>query len=125
MLVARYWTKLFIVVCALSYCLVYPFEILFPIVEQLFSVVDSAQVRCAPCPPACAPACMQVLSSPAHTLGPASAPTAGRHRAACAWPLVDVLCMLPECAQRLARAWPLCPCPRPAAPAPARALAPA
>ena len=52
MLVARYWTKLFMLVCALSYFLVYPFEILFPLVEQLFSVPDSAQViiLAAPCP---------------------------------------------------------------------------
>lgn len=44
-LVSRYWTKLFVLACVLSYFLVFPFEILFPLVEQLFSVADSAQVR--------------------------------------------------------------------------------
>ena len=49
MLVARYWTKIFLIACTLSYILVYPFEILFPLVEQLFSVVDSAQVCALHC----------------------------------------------------------------------------
>ena len=40
---ARYWTKLFVVFVLLSYWLVYPFEIIFPLVEQWFSVADSAQ----------------------------------------------------------------------------------
>lgn len=40
---ARYWTKLFIIFVLLSYWLVYPFEIIFPLVEQWFSVADSAQ----------------------------------------------------------------------------------
>ena len=42
-LVARYWTKLFVLFVLLSYWLVYPFELIFPLVEQLFKVADSAQ----------------------------------------------------------------------------------
>lgn len=42
-LVARYWTWLFLIFCLLSYFLVYPFEILFPLVEMLFGIYDSAQ----------------------------------------------------------------------------------
>ena len=42
-MVARYWTWVFFIFCVLSYVLVYPFEILFPLVEMLFTIYDSAQ----------------------------------------------------------------------------------
>jgi len=42
MVVARYWTAIFAVLCALSYLLVFPFVLVFPAIEQAIGVWDAA-----------------------------------------------------------------------------------
>lgn len=42
-LVARYWTKLFVVFCILSYSLVYPYILLFPYIERGLGIYDNSQ----------------------------------------------------------------------------------
>lgn len=43
LIVKRYWTKLFVVMCTLSYILVFPFVIIYPYVEKAINYYDSAQ----------------------------------------------------------------------------------
>lgn len=42
MLVARYWTWIFAIISALSYLLVYPFVLIFPIIEEAIGYWDAA-----------------------------------------------------------------------------------
>ena len=42
MIVARYWTVVFGVISALSYLLVFPFVLLFPVIEQAIDYWDAA-----------------------------------------------------------------------------------